>query len=113
MLEIDPVTTLSTCGPRAPNITARDLGRQFWLDVQGKEVQSASTYSCTWIDQMGHFGLGMLLYLLLALLILPWLGVPAPWDARAALGLGTILVSFSTPAWPPLITSRRAMVGVK
>ena len=93
--ELDSATPSSPYGPRAPNITTRDLAHQFWLDVNGKEVQSASTYSYTWIaDQAGHVGLGMLLYLLLALIILPWLGVPAPWDHIAALVLGTISVSY-------------------
>lgn len=47
--------------PSPPDITTRDLLRQFWRDVYGKEVQSASTYSYTWMaDQLGHICIGIL-----------------------------------------------------
>lgn len=49
--------------PIAPVITNADLGRQFWLDAYGKEVQSAATYSYMWMaDQAGHMGIGILLH---------------------------------------------------
>ena len=49
--------------PVAPVITNKDLGRQFWLDAYGKEVQSAATYSYMWMaDQAGHMGIGILLH---------------------------------------------------
>ncbi|WP_199556019.1 hypothetical protein [Sandaracinobacteroides hominis] len=48
--------------PRAPDVTLADIRRQVWMDAYGKEVQSAATYSYTWMaDQVGHMGVGMLL----------------------------------------------------
>jgi len=48
--------------PIPPSLTAWDLAKQFWRDIYGKEVQSAATYSYTWVaDQMGHICLGILL----------------------------------------------------
>jgi len=47
--------------PTAPKITAADLWRQFWTDAYGKEVQTAATYSYTWLaDQFGHICIGIL-----------------------------------------------------
>ncbi len=41
--------------PAPPRLSAGDLLAQFWLDIYGKEVQSAATYSYLWMaDQMGH-----------------------------------------------------------
>jgi hypothetical protein len=49
-------------GPTAPAITARMLYEQVKLDVQGKEVQRAATYSYTWLaDQVGHICIGVIL----------------------------------------------------
>lgn len=46
-----------------PAITVARLVRQFWLDIFGKEVQSAATYSYLWMaDQMGHLAIGIILY---------------------------------------------------
>jgi hypothetical protein len=48
-------------GPTPPNLTAMDLLRQFWADAYGKEVQTAATYSYTWLaDQFGHLCIGIL-----------------------------------------------------
>jgi len=48
--------------PIPPSLTVRDLAKQFWRDIYGKEVQSAATYSYTWVaDQTGHICLGILL----------------------------------------------------
>jgi hypothetical protein len=48
--------------PAPPALTARNLFKQFWADIYGKEVQSAATYSYTWMaDQMGHVCVGILL----------------------------------------------------
>jgi len=47
--------TPTPVGPSAPRLTAKDLLRQFWADAYGKEVQTAATYSYTWLaDQFGH-----------------------------------------------------------
>jgi|PersoiStandDraft_1058852.scaffolds.fasta_scaffold09554_3 hypothetical protein len=47
-------------GPTAPQLTSRDLLRQFWADAYGKEVQTAATYSYTWLaDQFGHICIGL------------------------------------------------------
>jgi len=56
-------------GPSAPNITSKDLLRQFWADAYGKEVQTAATYSYTWLaDQFGHICLGIIIDFLATLL---------------------------------------------
>jgi hypothetical protein len=50
-------------------LTISDLARQFWVDIFGKEVQSASTYSYTWMaDQAGHLCIGILADFLATLL---------------------------------------------
>jgi hypothetical protein len=50
-----------SAGPSAPHITTKDLLRQAWVDACGKEVQTAATYSYTWLaDQFGHVCLGIL-----------------------------------------------------
>src|SRR5436305_13026530 len=69
---------------RAPMITKGDLLRQFWKDIYGKEVQSASTYSYTWLaDQVGHVCLGILINFgltLVAFYALPFIGIDRSWD---------------------------------
>lgn len=48
-------------GPKAPQLTSKDLLQQFWMDAYGKEVQTAATYSYTWLaDQFGHICIGIL-----------------------------------------------------
>ena len=48
-------------GPSAPILTTKDLLHQFWADAYGKEVQTAATYSYTWLaDQFGHICLGII-----------------------------------------------------
>ena len=52
----------NSSSPLPPKISLRLLLEQFWADVYGKEVQSAATYSYTWLaDQVGHICLGILL----------------------------------------------------
>jgi hypothetical protein len=59
-------------GPSAPNLTVKNLGKQFWADAYGKEVQTAATYSYTWLaDQFGHICIGILADFL-ATLIAGW-----------------------------------------
>jgi hypothetical protein len=56
-------------GPQPPKVTLKDLLSQFWVDIYGKEVQSASTYSYTWVaDQVGHVCIGIVLSFGLAIL---------------------------------------------
>ncbi len=56
--------------PTPPNITLADVLRQFWVDLQGKEVQSAATYSYMWeADELGHIGLGLILCPIVTFLI--------------------------------------------
>jgi hypothetical protein len=97
----DPAEALPPSGPSSPNITLKDIARQFHLDVTGKEVQSATTYSYTWLaDQAGHIGLGLLIYLLLALValmarkIVPALEFAILWEEIAALVIGIGVVSY-------------------
>lgn len=52
---------VNAIGPTAPNLTSKDLLRQFWADAYGKEVQTAATYSYTWLaDQFGHVCIGII-----------------------------------------------------
>ena len=47
-------------GPSAPKLTSKDILHQFWADAYGKEVQTAATYSYTWLaDQFGHVCIGI------------------------------------------------------
>ena len=48
-------------GPTAPKIGSKELLHQFWADAYGKEVQTAATYSYTWLaDQFGHICIGII-----------------------------------------------------
>jgi hypothetical protein len=84
-------------GPRAPKITIKNLLWQFWKDVYGKEVQTTSTYSYTWLaDQVGHVCLGILINFgltLAAFYALPRFGVDASWYKIAGLVIGSAAVS--------------------
>jgi hypothetical protein len=86
-------------GPSVPNITIRNLIEQFWADIYGKEVQSANTYSYTWIaDQTGHLYIGIIVNFaltVLAGLALPWLGIGASW----ADFVGLVLAIFAVSMW--------------
>jgi hypothetical protein len=47
-------------GLSAPNLTVPNLWQQFRTDAYGKEVQTAATYSYTWLaDQFGHICIGI------------------------------------------------------
>jgi hypothetical protein len=83
-----PSTVVNPC---APQITIKDLLRQFKRDVYGKEVQTTSTYSYTWMaDQVGHICLGIVIgFGLEAIAYL--IGWEAPSVARFL--AGSILVS--------------------
>jgi hypothetical protein len=87
-------------GPTPPNLTLADLLKQFWADAYGKEVQTAATYSYTWLaDQFGHLCLGILANVL-ATLVAGW--VMVEW------GLADQL-RWETGRWPGLIL---ALIGV-
>jgi hypothetical protein len=45
-------------GPSAPNLTVKNLWQQFWADAYGKEVQTAATYSYTWLINSAIFASG-------------------------------------------------------
>ncbi len=85
-------------GPRGPDVTAKELLTQFWLDLYGKEVQSASTYSYTWMaDQMGHVCLGIVILFGLAFFAsygLPYIGIDPSWSAVTGFVLGAMAVSY-------------------
>ena len=87
-------------GPTPPNLTVADLLKQFWADAYGKEVQTAATYSYTWLaDQFGHLCLGILANVL-ATLVAGWVMVER--------GLADQL-RWETGRWPGLIL---ALIGV-
>ena len=83
---VDPVS------PTAPSLTINDLRRQFWADVFGKEVQTAATYSYTWLaDQFGHVAIGIVANFL-ATLAVGWVIVLM--NFLANLTTGRPLISF-------------------
>jgi hypothetical protein len=81
-------------GPAPPAITNKDIWAQFKIDIAGKEVQTAETYSHSWIaNQFGHVCLGIILGAILAVAagdgistVFAWfrlpfrLNLPFPWD---------------------------------
>jgi hypothetical protein len=83
--------------PLAPVITPAGLLAQFWKDIYGKEVQTTSTYSYTWVaDQVGHVCLGILINFgltLAAFYALPFIGIDRSWDTIAGLLIGSTAVS--------------------
>ena len=95
-------------GPKPPIITNKDIWAQFKIDIAGKEVQSAETYSHSWVaNQFGHVCLGILLASLLGVAAGPglaavgsWLGLPpswhfpSPWDLVAGSVLAAVGVSW-------------------
>src|SRR5208337_4091086 len=84
-------------GPSAPRITIRDLLCQFWVDIYGKEVQSATTYSYTWVaDQAGHLFIGIIAsvaFTAVASYVLSELGLDESWASLCGLGLAVCVVS--------------------
>jgi hypothetical protein len=86
--------------PRAPNIKLGDIAHQVYTDIYGKEVQSANTYSYTWVaDQAGHFFIGILLNFLFTFLLMHW---PFGWpqfDHRTAQLSAILLAVAVTSYW--------------
>jgi hypothetical protein len=88
-------------GPTAPKLTSADLLRQFWTDAYGKEVQTAATYSYTWLaDQFGHVCLGII-FNFLATALSSWVMAGFSWNFEYNKGLwpGLLLVVLGAAAW--------------
>jgi MFS family permease len=84
-------------GPSAPNLTLSDLGKQFWADAYGKEVQTAATYSYTWLaDQFGHLAIGMVAHFL----------------ATVVAGRAIVLYGHLADGWPKLAFVAILVAGV-
>jgi hypothetical protein len=83
-----------SAGPTAPNLSVKDILAQFWADAYGKEVQTAATYSYTWLaDQFGHLCIGIVVDFAataVAGLLMVWLG----WAPK---------FEYDTGIWPGLI----------
>ena len=98
MTTVDNLQALPVSGPRAPDISKKQLLTQFRADIYGKEVQDAVTYSYVWLaDQMGHVCLGIVINFILTYL-LKWLlgvlGLVWSWDKIGVLLIGTAIVAF-------------------
>jgi hypothetical protein len=98
MSVIGPAAASPRNGPRPPEIATKDILGQFWVDLYGKEVQSASTYSYMWMaDQMGHVCLGIVIDFALTLALgyaLLLFGIATGWDEIGGLALGVTAVSY-------------------
>jgi len=98
-------------GPSAPKLTTKDLLHQFWADAYGKEVQTAATYSYTWLaDQFGHICLGIifnfiastlsgLAFVGIRYLAAKWLGWSLPLTYRMGIWPGLLLVVIGAAIW--------------
>ncbi len=94
MTTVDHVQAAPESGPRRPHVGFKDLVWQFWVDVFGKEVQSATTYSYVWMaDQSGHVCLGIVLTFLLATLA-RWIGIMPDWSVIGGALLCSLVVSY-------------------
>ena len=98
MTTVDNLQALPVSGPRAPDISKKQLLTQFRADIYGKEVQDAVTYSYVWLaDQMGHVCLGIVINFILTYLLkwlLGLLGLAWSWDKIGVLLIGTAIVAF-------------------
>jgi hypothetical protein len=94
---------VASAGPSAPKLTAKDLLRQFWADAYGKEVQTAATYSYTWLaDQFGHICIGILADFLATLvsgLVIVRLGWQSPLEYDTGIWPGFALAVFGACLW--------------
>ena len=103
------VVALKGSGPQPPVITKKDIWDQFKIDIAGKEVQTAETYSHSWIaNQFGHVCLGLLLASMLSVtlgsglsLVIDWLGFPASWKITFPWYdvAGSLLAIIGVAAW--------------
>ncbi|MGZ5804151.1 MAG: hypothetical protein ACXWJT_08260, partial [Xanthobacteraceae bacterium] len=94
----DPVSVTDRDVPRVPRITVKDLLNQVRLDAYGKEVQSAMTYSYTWMaDQVGHMCVGIVFDFVLTFLIglaLQYFGFERWWDKYIGFAAISLLVIY-------------------
>ncbi len=108
MSVVDSTAAPTGTGPRRPMVTKKDIWDQVKIDIAGKEVQTAETYSHSWLaNQFGHVCLGMLLGSALGValgsglsVVLSWLRLPAwrlpfPWDIVA----GSVLAVIGAGLW--------------
>lgn len=99
----------SGSGPQPPIVTNKDIRKQFWLDIAGKEVQTAETYSHSWIaNQFGHVCLGLILASLLSVtlgsglsLMVDWFDLPTSWKLSFPWYdvAGSVLAIVGVAAW--------------
>jgi len=81
--------------PQKPILTTCDLVQQFWRDIYGKEVQSAATYSYTWMaDQMGHVCIGIVLDFAFTVIAYRLLSAGADWYQAVGFLLSALVVSY-------------------
>jgi hypothetical protein len=84
----DPVAATDRDVPRVPRLTTKDILSQLRADVYGKEVQSATTYSYTWMaDQVGHVCIGIVFDFILTLAVqyvLGYFGIESRWWSSVA-----------------------------
>ncbi len=77
--------------------------QQFWADAYGKEVQTAATYSYTWLaDQFGHICIGILadfLATLVSSLVIVGLGWQSPLEYDTGIWPGFALAVFGASLW--------------
>ena len=100
----DPVSASDRKIPRVARVTLSDLLNQIRLDAYGKEVQSAMTYSYTWMaDQVGHMCVGIVfdfVLTFLAGLALPYLGIDPWWDKIVGLvGISLLVIYWEYSAY--------------
>ncbi|MEJ1297274.1 MAG: hypothetical protein RPU64_08140 [Candidatus Sedimenticola sp. (ex Thyasira tokunagai)] len=84
--------------PTPPVITTDQVIRQFKMDIYGKEVQSAATYSYLWIAaQVGHIGVGIMvqfLFYCISYYLLPRLNFSPDFANLSGLALIVSAVAF-------------------
>ena len=90
-------------GPSAPKLTSKDLLHQFWADAYGKEVQTAATYSYTWLaDQFGHVCLGIIFNFVgtaLSGVVMKLLGLARHFRYDTGIWPGLVLVFIGAAVW--------------
>lgn len=96
-------TQFFPAGPTAPKLTLKDVAQQFWTDAYGKEVQTAATYSYTWLaDQFGHICIGLILNFIFTALsgaaMAHW-GYAPKWEYDTGLWPGLIAVIIIVACW--------------
>ena len=98
MTIVNNVQAPPAIGPQVPDISKKQLVKQFWADIYGKEVQDAVTYSYVWLaDQMGHVCLGIVINFILTYLLkwfMEWLDFAWSWDKIGILLIGSAIVAF-------------------